>query len=435
MGLRLGIVKALHAVLSARGRGGSFPGYVGLKLDKHFLERFIMPEQVIVVTGTNGKTTTANLIAESLRASGKTVINNHRGDNLNIGIASTLAAGSDLSYRIQADAVVLEVDELTVYRQFRNLQPTVLVVNNFFRDQLDRAGEIETIIRRLIEVTEDFEGDLILNGDDPNVLRIADYAKKARIHIFSVGENSTSNQFDEAKEGTFCPRCGRPLRYLYQQYSHIGRFVCDTDGYGTIEPEVFVDSIDYDKGTFTSDGKEYRSFINAIYAVYNCAAVLTVMKALGIDPECADRVFCTYRLNEGRNEVFRLTAPCTVNLIKNPTGANEVLKEIMAHEEEKNICIILNDNDVDGTDVSWIWDCHFEHLRDSAVHEIICSGTRAYDIALRLKYDGFEDKLVIKENPKDAVDYLNEAGMESWLMSTYSALHSTRAILKKVEKR
>ena len=435
MGLRLGIVKLLHGILSSRGHGGSFPGYIGLKMDPHFIERFRMPGEVIVVTGTNGKTTTSNLIAESLRASGRSVVNNHRGDNLNIGIASTLASGSDLNYRIKADAVVLEVDELTVYRQFHALKPTVLVITNFFRDQLDRAGEIETIIRRMIEVTEDFEGDLILNGDDPNVLRIADHAKKARIHLFSLGPNRTSDKYEEAGEGTYCPRCGRPLRYLYRQYSHIGRFECDHDGYGRIDPAVYIDDIDYETGTFRCEGRNYHSYINAIYSIYNCAAVLTVMKALHIDPGHADSVFSGYHLNEGRNEIFRLKAPCTVNLIKNPTGTNEVLKEIMAHEGEKNICIILNDNDVDGTDISWIWDCHFEHLQDSAVNTIVCSGLRAYDMALRLKYDGFEDRLVVREDPKDAVNYLDEAGIDSYLLSTYSALHSTRAILKKTEKR
>ena len=190
MDIQLSIVKCASWLLKKMGRGGSFPGTLGIKMDKDFIARFKMPEHVILVTGTNGKTTTQNLIAESLRQEGLKVINNKRGDNLNVGIASLLAANSDLSYHVQADVAVIEVDELTLYRQFKNLRPTALVVTNFFRDQLDRAGEMETIIRRIMEVTKDFEGDLILNANDPNVLRIGYNAAKANVHYFSVDRNA-----------------------------------------------------------------------------------------------------------------------------------------------------------------------------------------------------------------------------------------------------
>ena len=233
MSIALKLAQLSHSLLARAGRGGSLPGTIALKADPDFISKFKMPPKVIIVTGTNGKTTTSNLIAESLRKNGLKVINNHRGDNLNVGIATVLAAGSDGNFNIQADAVVLEVDELTVYRQFKALRPTALVVTNFFRDQLDRAGEMETIIRKLMEVTENFEGDLILNGDDPNVLRIADNAKKAKVHLFSVGPNEmTKTETDEASEGKFCPRCGNRLIYDYYQYSHIGRFHCDHDDFG-----------------------------------------------------------------------------------------------------------------------------------------------------------------------------------------------------------
>ena len=435
MDLKLGIVKGTHKLLSFFGRGGSLPGSIALKLDKDFIKRFKMPEIVILVTGTNGKTTTSNLIAESLRASGLKVINNHRGDNLNVGIATLLATNADANYVIHADAVVIEVDELTLYRQFDHLHPSHLVVTNFFRDQLDRAGEMETIIRKIMAVTKNFTGTLILNGDDPNVLRLKDNAEKAKTLLFSVGKNEESLlETDEASEGKFCPRCGNRLHYDYYQYSHIGRFNCPKDHYGEIAPDIFVEKVDKEKGTFIVNNTEFHSFINALYAIYNCASVLCVMKSLNLDLSNADKVFRTYSLKEGRNEEFNLNKPCIINLIKNPTGANEVMKEINSHEEDKMICIFLNDNDQDGHDISWIWDAHFERLNQKNIREIVCSGLRAYDMALRLKYEGLEDKIKVIEDSVKAVHYLNEANMNSYIMCTYTALHATRAILRKEEK-
>ena len=428
----LKLVQWTHKVLKKMGRGGSLPGELGIKLDPHFIEKFQMPGIVILVTGTNGKTTTSNLIAESLRASGLKVINNRRGDNLNVGIATLLACNSDANFRVQAQAAVIEVDELTLYRQFKNLHPTHLVVTNFFRDQLDRAGEMETIIRKIQDVTADFDGDLILNGDDPNTLRIADTAKKAKVHTYSVCRNAVSqNSTDEASEGKFCPRCGNPLKYEYYQYSHIGRFHCEKDDFGTIYPDILVSEINYDTENFTVGNQQFHNFINTIYAVYNCASVLTVLKSLHLDLKAADKVFRTFIMKEGRNEEFALSQPCVINLIKNPTGANEVLKYINAQAGDKNICIFLNDNDQDGHDVSWIWDAHFERLNTPEVKKIICSGLRAYDMALRLKYEGLEDRILVIENSSEAIHWLNEQNLKSYIIATYTALHPTRAILRK----
>lgn len=436
MDLRLKIVQLSHSILQKAGRGGSLPGEIGLKMDPHFLEKFKMPKIVVLVTGTNGKTTTSNLIAESLREAGIKTINNRRGDNLNVGIATLLATNSDSNFRVQADAAVIEVDELTVYRQFKNLHPTHLVVNNFFRDQLDRAGEMETIIRKIQEVTEDFEGDIILNGDDPNTLRISDSAKKAKIHTFSIDHNSISRQeTDEASEGKFCPRCGRPLKYSYYQYSHIGRFICENDGFGKIDPDIEVTDIDFDKEEFVVDGQHFHNFINNIYTIYNCACTLTVMKTLHLPFEAGNNVFKRFQLNEGRNEVFQLSKPCAINLVKNPTGANEVMKYIVSQKGDKNICIFLNDNDQDGHDVSWIWDAHFERLNQPDIKHIICSGLRAYDMALRLKYEGLEDKITVIENSTEAIEWLDRADLESYVIATYTALHPTRAILRKAAKK
>ena len=216
--------------------------------------------------------------------------------------------------------------------------------------------------------------------------------------------------------------------------SHIGRFACPYDHFGEITPFLNVDSVDYRNGTFTADGHTFPSFLNTIYAVYNCASVLCTMKALGLDETNADTVFSSYELKEGRNETFELSKPCVINLVKNPTGTNEVLKFILSREGEKNVCIFLNDNDQDGHDVSWIWDAHFERLNDPSVKHIVCSGLRAYDMALRLKYEGLEDRITVIENSAKAVQWLDEQNMESYIIATYTALHPTRAILRKEAK-
>lgn len=436
MSFALSVSQAVGKILQKLGRGGSFPGTIGLKLDPKMISKFVMPEIVILVTGTNGKTTTANLMAESLRKAGLRVVHNRKGDNLNIGIASLLAMHSDRHFRIQADACVIEVDELTLYRQMKDLRPTHLIVNNFFRDQLDRAGEMETVIRKIEEVCVDYEGCLILNADDPNVLRIADKAKKADIRFFSVGENEVSQkESDEASEGKFCPRCGNRLKYEFYQYSHIGHFHCPNDDFGQVHTSVFVNSISYESQSFQALGRTFHSFMNSIYAIYNCAAVLTVMKHLNLDLEWANEVFKTFTMKEGRNEVFHLSQDCVINLVKNPTGTNEVLKYILKDEQEKNVLIILNDNDQDGCDVSWIWDAHFERLLKGNVRHIVTSGQRAYDMALRLKYEGLEDKVVVKESVAQAIDYLDEENLSSYVLATYTALHSTRALLRKKESK
>ena len=407
MDIRLKIVQISQKILSKMNRGGSFPGHLGLIMDKNFIKKFKMPEIVILVTGTNGKTSTANMIAEALRANGLTVINNKHGDNLNLGIATLLATNADSNYNIKANAAVIEIDELTTYRQFKNLNPTHLVLTNFFRDQLDRAGEMESIIRKIEEVVKDFEGHLVFNGDDPNIVRIGDAAKKANVHYYS-------------------------LIYDYYQYSHIGKFHCPNDDFGNIDRELYVESIN--DNSFVVDNKEFHPRLSATFNIYNCAAVLLVLKTLNLDLSKADKVFSDFEVKDGRNEVFHLSKDCTLNLIKNPTGANEVMKFVLKDEKEKNVCIILNDNEPDGTDISWIWDAHFERLNVDSVNKIVCTGLRAYDMALRLKYECLEDKIVVIEDLKGAVNYLDEQNLESHILSTYTALLKVRSILAKEQK-
>lgn len=428
--MRLLIVKMIRFLLSLVGRGGSLPGTIALKMDPEILKKFKMPPRVILVTGTNGKTTTSNLIVESLMKCGLKVIGNRKGDNLKEGIVTLLCAHSSLNYHIQADAVVLEVDELTVMRVFKDLDVTTFVVHNFFRDQLDRAGEMETIVRRIESVLDDYEGHLVLNGDDPNVVRLKKSAPHAHVHFYGVGRNAVSKEItNEASEGKFCLNCGKQLHYDYYQYSHIGHFECEC-GFGKNERECFVEKIDYENETFTMDGVQYHSFQNAIYAIYNCVAVLCCMKVNGLDLMKANEVFQSFTMTSGRNETFDLNGKCLLNLVKNPTGANEVMKAIVANKKERNVLIVLNDNEQDGRDVSWIWDAHFDLLLDGFTKKIMCCGTRAYDMALRLKYEGYEEVEVV-DTIEEGILKLSNEREDAYVLATYTALQTTRSVIRR----
>lgn len=432
--IRLIIVKMIRYILVKLGRGGSLPGTIALKMDPQILSKFKMPDKVIVVTGTNGKTTTSNLMFETLQASGLKVIGNRKGDNLKEGITTLLCANSNLNYEVQADAVVLEIDELTVMRVFKDLSVTSFIILNFFRDQLDRAGEMETIIRRMETVLKDYEGKLILNANDPNVVRLADTAKKAEIYFYGAEAFSGATQSnEEASEGKFCPRCNTPLVYDYYQYSHIGKFHCEKDDFGNNPLTIHVSDVDFEKGTFKANGVEYPVFQKAIYSVYNCAAIMTCLQVNSIDLKICGKVFTEFDFSQGRNESFHLPESCTLNLIKNPTGANEVLKYILSYPEKKNVLIILNDHIQDGQDISWIWDAQFQMLKNCECEHILCAGTRAYDMALRLKYEEVNDHVEVVDSIETGILRLKEYKLNSFVISTYTALQTTRAILRRHE--
>ena len=434
--LRLLIVKMIRFILVQFHRGGSLPGKIALRLDPLILTRFKTPEILVIVTGTNGKTSTSNLIVESLSASGLKVIGNRKGDNLREGIATLLCANSDYSYKIKADAVVLEVDEMSIPRVFNQLSVSSFVITNFFRDQLDRAGEMETILRKIESVLPEYKGNLILNGNDPNVMRVGDVAKLATLHTFAVERTADSkNTSNEASEGKFCPRCKKELVYDYYQYSHIGKFYCEHDNFGQIEPTVLVNAIDYERQEFMVDGVSYPSFQNAIYAIYNCCAVLCLLKTLSIPLRYASKVFKEFELNDGRNESFVINgSPCLLNLIKNPTGANEVMKGIIRDSNKKAILIVLNDRDQDGCDVSWIWDTHFELLFNDSLELVLCSGLRANDMGLRLKYLDHTTNIHVEEGLDEAIKRLSQCNASLYVLSTYTALQPVRAALRRVSE-
>ncbi|MDQ0361689.1 Mur ligase family protein [Breznakia pachnodae] len=426
------IVKLITAILRLFGRGGSLPGQIALKLDKNILSKITYPKDIILISGTNGKTTTTNMVYALMQKKYNRVICNNRGDNLLVGITTLMLKNTSMNKKVNADCIVIEVDELNVPHVMKYVPVTKVLVNNFFRDQLDRAGEMENVVGRVESALKEYKGTLVLNGDDPNVVRLADSATHAQVHYFGVDENEMSMKVsNEASEGKFCFRCNAELKYDYYQYSHIGRFHCPNCSFGHNEFYLEAHEVDIANQTFVVDGMQFHAPQDALYAIYNCVGVISLAKLENMDLAIARDVLKSFELKDGRMEHFDIGKDCLLNLVKNPTGANEVMKYIMRDKEAKDIVIVLNDNDQDGTDVSWIWDAHFDLLVNDTTKNIICCGLRAYDMALRLRYENYEGNLIVLEDMDDAIKKLKSLDNHAYVIATYTALQPMRGVLRR----
>ncbi|MBO7472673.1 MAG: DUF1727 domain-containing protein [Ruminococcus sp.] len=422
------LLKLLHR------NAGNLPGIVLWHLSGHkAVSMFKVDCPIIAVTGTNGKTSVTNCIAQLFERSGKKIIINKEGNNLDTGICSMLLKYCDMSGRVKADMLILETDESHVPVVYSQLKLDTLVVLNFFRDQLDRNGEMETLIQKINGFCKTFEGNLILNGDDPNTARLgrANPGNKNVRYFHAEPYAFATKKIFEASEGRFCPFCGEPLEYEYYQYSHIGKFICKKCGFGSHEPYITAKDIDLEKPVFTADGHTYSPKLNSIYNIYNMTAVAAAAKLYDIDQKITDGVINSYTVKNGRMENFMLgKSKATLNLAKNPVGANMTLRVMNEMQGEKELLFVLNDNIADGLDVSWIYDINFSIFE--RVTRVVTSGTRAYDIAVRIKTAGYDPaKIVVRPDLDKAVEELASTEGRKFVIANYTAVQPTRSALKR----
>lgn len=373
---------------------------------------------------------TNNAIGYVLKNANNKVISNTEGNNMETGILSTLLKNCTLTGKLKADFLVLEVDEGYVPVVFKDFRLDTLVILDFFRDQLDRNGEVESLILKINEFLKTYNGNLVLNNDDPNVARLGQAnPNNDTVYYFSVDKyDYATKEIKEAGEGKFCPFCKTRLEYEYYQYSHIGKFKCPKCQYGTEENYKIAKKIDLKERTFEVEGIKYKVQDNSIYTIYNYIAVLTIMDIYHIDIESVKKSFLTFQLNNGRLEKLQIKGiPTIINLAKNPTGANVSLRILKEDNEEKELLFVLNDNIADGFDVSWIWDINFDELSKYKVSKVITAGKRAYDIAIRIKTSGFDaDKIKPYLNLEDAVKELYKTNIKKYVIANYTALQPTR---------
>lgn len=423
------IMKILNIILKIFGKnGGNLLGKIALKWNFKIFQYFKVECPIIAVTATNGKTMTNNAIGYVLKTANKKVVSNVEGNNMETGILSTLLKNCTLTGKIEADFLVFEVDEGYVPIVFKDLKLDTLVILDFFRDQLDRNGEVETLILKINEFLKTYNGNLVLNNDDPNVARLGQAnPNNKNVYYFSVEKYKfATDEEKEAGEGKFCPFCSTRLEYEYYQYSHIGKFKCPNCNYGNNNIYKLATDIDLKNRTFKVDDITYHIKFNSIYNIYNFVAVISALSLYNIDNEIVQKALSQFVLNNGRLEEIKIKDIDTIiNLAKNPTGCNVSLRILNEDDSEKELLFVLNDNLADGRDVSWIWDINFDNLNN--VTRIVTSGQRAYDIAIRIKTAGYDiNKIEPYLNLKDAVKSLYQTDTKKYIIANYTALQPTR---------
>jgi len=450
LGAKIAVARAAGALSRRSGRGAtSLPGKVLMRLEPDAIARLAerLTHGSAVISATNGKTTTAAMVAAILERSGTRLVHNRAGANMAGGVASVLlsAARGD---GIDGDTGLFEVDEFWLDRVVAQLGPRALLLANLFRDQLDRYGELETIADRwAATVAAAPSTQLVLNADDPLVADLgrvrtagdATGAGAGAVTYFGVQDDAMALRgMGHASDSKHCRRCGALLTYDAIYMGHLGRWHCPKGDTHRPAPDVFATAITLD-GTRAARfelhvGGEHATValpLPGLYNVYNALGAAALTSTLGAPlADIVAGLACT-QAAFGRAETVQIAGrDLAILLVKNPAGANEVLRTLALDPGEHDILAVLNDKIADGRDISWVWDADFEVIAGS-VRRVTCSGTRAAELALRLKYAGVApERLHVQPDLEAGLDAaLADGDGRLIALPTYTAMLALRELL------
>lgn len=426
------------------GRGGTaIPGKIALRICPDLLAQLSKDVKCVVVTGTNGKTTSSRIIEEIYVKAGTSYFANRSGANLINGITSIFIENSTLTGKPKKENAVIECDEAASKEVCRLINPAVVLVTNVFRDQLDRYGEVSgTLNNLLIGIKNSPRAVVCLNADCSLTASIAEQIPN-RVIFYGVDVPIYKNPVSEVSDAPHCIKCKHEYEYSYCTFGHLGGFSCPDCGYKRPEPQVSVTDILATELTFTKVrvqvfGEDDVITINLPggYNIYNAVGALAVSEAVGFRRTLAKDAIASFSCGFGRMEEFDLGGhSARIILVKNPAGCNQVLNYLEGLSTETVFVCCLNDNSADGKDVSWIWDANFEKLADmnDLIPEIYVSGIRSGDMAVRLKYAGIdENKLRIFDDYDDLIEAMKEQSLPVIIMPTYTAMMDLRAKMSSV---
>lgn len=419
-------------------QGVTYAGRVALKIDPDILRDLSsqVRKDIFVVCGTNGKTTTNNLLCSAIEAEGKKLVCNHTGSNMLAGVAAAFVLAAKNNGKLDADYACIEIDEASTLRIFPHFQPDYMVLTNLFRDQLDRYGEIDitmNMLSRAMKMAPDMK--VIVNGDDALSAYLAMESGNEFV-TYGISERVFDTQSEnEIREGRFCKKCGARLEYEFYHYSQIGKYNCPSCDFTRPRIDFEASHIDMSDGLkFDVEGRRISVNYKGFYNIYNILAAYSAARTAGLAISGFERVLQKFNPQNGRMEHFSVRGTeIILNLAKNPAGFNQNISAVMEDKSPKDIIIVINDNAQDGTDISWLWDVDFDRFEEESIRSITVSGIRCQDMRLRMKYVDIQSELIA--DVKTAIEARIEDGCKNlYVLVNYTALFSTRNILVEMQK-
>ena len=409
------VCKLIRKIGSYIGKGSSLPGKFALKICPDVLARIKLPEITIAVSGSNGKTSTVEMIYQMLEKSGLSVAYNYEGSNQIEGITTLALCNCDNLGRFQKDVLLMEVDERYAQYVFKYLTPKYFVINNLFRDQLTRNGSSEYVLTQMEKAIVDGT-TLVLNCDDPLVSSLA-YKFKNDVVYFGIDDNQYVSEENDGvyDDGYYCPICKHKMIYDYRQFGDIGDYHCSSCSFKRATPNFYISDISLDKTQIViNDDVHINLAFNTLFNAYNVLASFTIGRLLNINDNVIVKSLNDYLIQNGRIKTLNINNKDMTLLIskhENSTSYNQNIEYLVNYVDDVSLLLIIEDisRKYFTSDTSWLWDINFEKLENENIKKIVVAGKYFNDVAVRFEYAHVDlDKAAFIENVDEAINYFTD---------------------------